>query len=64
MPLTGHGAAFGKEIRVVQCYRCKVWVAGVLESSVMVTEREILNVNTQQQEILVRSYSDEFVRIQ
>ncbi|KNB46578.1 hypothetical protein JH06_0335 [Blastocystis sp. subtype 4] len=25
MPLTGHGAAFGKEIRVVQCYRCKCY---------------------------------------
>lgn len=24
MPLTGHGAAFGKTIYVVQCYRCKV----------------------------------------
>lgn len=24
MPLTGHGTAFGKQIRVVQCYRCKV----------------------------------------
>ena len=26
MPLTGHGAAFGKTIYVVQCYRCKVRV--------------------------------------
>ncbi|KAK8813987.1 hypothetical protein WA538_000340 [Blastocystis sp. DL] len=25
MPLTGHGAAFGKAIRVVQCYRCKCY---------------------------------------
>lgn len=39
MPLTGHGAAFGKEIRVVQCYRCKVCIIGRLNGSVMGIER-------------------------
>ena len=63
MPLTGHGAAFGKEIRVVQCYRCKVCLDGGLNGSVMAIERETLNADIQPQGILVKSCSDVFVRI-
>ena len=64
MPLTGHGAAFGKEIRVVQCYRCKECIIGRLNGSVMGIERETLSANIQPQVILAKSCSDVFVRIQ
>ena len=63
MPLTGHGAAFGKAIRVVQCYRCKVCVNRGLNGSVMVIGQETLNASILVQAILVKSFSAVFVRI-
>lgn len=47
-PLTGHGDAFGKSIRIVQCYRCKVdnYILNMI-GSVMDIDQEIQNVNIQ-----------------
>ena len=47
MPLTGHGAAFGKAIYVVQCYRCKCYGHRAGDPECKYTETGDLNLELQ-----------------
>ena len=59
-PLTGHGDAFGKSIRIVQCYRCKVdnYIQNMI-GSVMDIDQEIQNVNIQKVVIWIWNFKNE-----
>ncbi|CBK20454.2 uncharacterized protein [Blastocystis hominis] len=58
MPLTGHGAAFGKTIYVVQCYRCKCYGhrAGDPECKYTVTGDLNLELQSRIREDPIRSF--------
>ena len=63
-PLTGHGDAFGKSIRIVQCYRCKVdnCILNMI-ISVMDIDLETQNVNIQKVVIWIRNNKKELKTI-